>query len=297
MTVAILSGFLNSLAVYVHAFVTGRTHRLSGSHVYDFFMGAELNPRIGILDLKMFYEVRIPWYILFFITCSVAVRQYENYGYVSPEVTFLVGAHYLYTNACAKGEDMIITSWDMYNEKLGFLLTFWNMAGVPFTYCHCSLYCALHDPAEYRWHWFPLSVLCVLYIFFYWMWDSANGQKNAFRHQQDGQVFKRKAFPQVPWQVIENPRTIETPSGGRIMVDGWFTIIRKPNYVPDMFFSLSWGLITGFRSPFPWFYGLFFMVMIIHRTYRDVNKCRRIYGEAWRRYEKEVPYLFIPYVI
>lgn len=36
------------------------------------------------------------------------------------------------------------------------------------------------------------------------------------------------------------------------------------------------------------------MVMIIHRTNRDINRCRRKYGEAWKRYEREVPYLFIP---
>lgn len=36
------------------------------------------------------------------------------------------------------------------------------------------------------------------------------------------------------------------------------------------------------------------MVMIIHRTQRDVARCRRKYGKAWERYEKEVPYLFIP---
>lgn len=111
MTVAILSGFINSFIVYVQAIVRGRTHRLTGSPIYDFFVGVELNPRIGILDFKMFYEVRIPWFILFLITSSVAARQYERYGYVSAEVVFLAGAHYLYANACAKGEHLIITSW------------------------------------------------------------------------------------------------------------------------------------------------------------------------------------------
>lgn len=111
MTVAILSGFLNSFIVYIQAVLRGRTLRLSGSPVYDFFVGVELNPRIGILDFKMFYEVRIPWFILFLITSSVAARQYEKYGYVSAEVVFLAGAHYLYANACAKGEHLIITSW------------------------------------------------------------------------------------------------------------------------------------------------------------------------------------------
>ncbi|KAJ5491513.1 Delta(24(24(1)))-sterol reductase [Penicillium diatomitis] len=296
MTVSILSGFLNSFIVYFQAIIRGRTHRLSGSPIYDFFMGAELNPRIGMLDFKMFYEVRIPWFILLLITCSVAARQYETLGYVSAEVVFLVGAHYLYTNACAKAEEMIITTWDMYFEKLGFLLTFWNMAGVPFTYCHCALYFANHDPSEYRWNRFALALFAALYIFFYWMWDSANGQKNAFRHKTRGEFHKRNTFPQVPWQAIENPMTIRTDAGDDIMVDGWYAIIRKPNYVPDMFFSFAWGMITGFKSVFPWFYFVFFMMMILHRTNRDVNRCRRKYGEAWKRYEKEVPYLFVPYI-
>lgn len=111
MTVAILSGILNSFIVYGQAIIRGRTHRLTGYPIYDFFMGAELNPRIGILDFKMFYEVRIPWFILFLITCAVATRQLKIYGYISPEVLFLVAAHFLYTNACAKAEEMIITSW------------------------------------------------------------------------------------------------------------------------------------------------------------------------------------------
>lgn len=51
---------------------------------------------------------------------------------------------------------------------------------------------------------------------------------------------------------------------------------------------------TSYRSPFPWFYSVFFMVMIIHRAMRDIERCRRKYGDAWTQYEKEVPYLFIP---
>lgn len=57
---------------------------------------------------------------------------------------------------------------------------------------------------------------------------------------------------------------------------------------------MSWGLITGFNSPFPWFYSVFFTVMIIHRARRDLERCRERYGEAWEEYERRVPYLFIP---
>ncbi|KAG7127044.1 hypothetical protein HYQ44_020149 [Verticillium longisporum] len=62
----------------------------------------------------MFFMVRIPWFIIFGLSCGAAARQYERYGYVSGEVLFLVVAHYLYANACAKGEQLIISSCKSY---------------------------------------------------------------------------------------------------------------------------------------------------------------------------------------
>ena len=112
MSVAIISGFIVSIIAYISALYRGAEHRMSGHHVYDFFMGAELNPRIfGWLDFKMFFEVRLPWYILFLISCGAAARQYELYGYVSGEVGLLVMAHFLYANACSKAEEAIVTTW------------------------------------------------------------------------------------------------------------------------------------------------------------------------------------------
>ncbi len=112
MSVAICSGFLVSIIAYFSALARGAQHRMTGYPLYDFFMGAELNPRLfGILDFKMFFEVRLPWYILLALSCGTAARQYEEYGYVSAEVWFLVMAHFLYANACSKGEECITTTW------------------------------------------------------------------------------------------------------------------------------------------------------------------------------------------
>jgi Delta24(24(1))-sterol reductase len=112
MSVAIISGYLVSIAAYVSAKYRGVEHRMTGNFFYDFFMGAELNPRLfGWLDFKMFFEVRLPWFILFFVSLAAAVKQYETYGYVSGEVAFVLMAHFLYANACCKAEQLITPSW------------------------------------------------------------------------------------------------------------------------------------------------------------------------------------------
>lgn len=296
LSVAICSGFLVSIVAYFSALYRGKQHRMTGHFIYDFFMGAELNPRMfGILDFKMFFEVRMPWYFLLILSLGAAARQYEQYGYVSGEVMFLVMAHYLYANACAKGEELIITTWDMYYEKWGFMLIFWNLAGVPLSYCHCTIFLANHDPAEYRWNRVALVFFYLAYLFWYWVWDSGNSQKNRYRAMERGTMIPRKTFPQVPWQTIQNPKTIKSPHG-TLLVDGWYAYARKIHYTADVWFSMSWGLITGFHSPFPWFYPVFFVCMIAHRASRDIHRCRQKYGDAWVEYEKRVPYLFIPYV-
>ncbi|CAN8105919.1 unnamed protein product [Discula destructiva] len=295
LSVSILSGYLVAFIAYFSALARGAQHRMTGYPIYDFFMGAELNPRMfGILDFKMFFEVRLPWFILLLLSLSTAVRQYETYGYVSGEVAFVVMAHWLYANACAKGEELIVTTWDMYYEKWGFMLIFWNMSGVPLSYCHCTIYLAAHDPAEYRWSRPFLVFLFVSYLFVYWVWDSCNGQKNSFRAMERGTLTKRNTFPQVPWQCVKNPKKIETQTGDAILVDGWYGLARKVHYSCDAYFAICWGLITGFSSPFPWFYPVFFVGMIAHRALRDIERCREKYGEAWREYERRVPYLFIP---
>lgn len=111
LSVGIVSGFVVSIIAYLSALVRGASHRMSGNLIYDFFMGAELNPRLLWLDFKMFFEVRMPWFILFLLSLAAAVRQIDRYGYISGEVGFILMAHFLYANACCKGEELITTTW------------------------------------------------------------------------------------------------------------------------------------------------------------------------------------------
>lgn len=254
MSVAILSGCIVSVVAYVSALYRGKQHRMTGSLLYDFFMGAELNPRMfGILDFKMFFEVRLPWFILFLTTLGTAARQYERYGYVSGEVGLLLLAHFLYANACAKAEELIVPTWDMYYEKWGFMLIFWNLAGVPLTYCHCTLWLANHHPSEYPLNRWVLVAWYAAYLFVYWVWDTCNGQKNRFRASENGGRVLRNAFPVLPYQHIENPRVIRTEDGSTILADGWCKSIStrsaRPHLSAVMLTKIQMEKLGRFTTP------------------------------------------------
>lgn len=60
LTSAILFTFALSVCLYASSFLGGKrlSHQGSGRHwLYNFFMGRELNPRVGQLDLKEFCEL------------------------------------------------------------------------------------------------------------------------------------------------------------------------------------------------------------------------------------------------
>ncbi|KAJ7472245.1 ergosterol biosynthesis ERG4/ERG24 [Mycena galericulata] len=294
MSVGMICGVGISFGAYFFAIATGSQIRMSGNFIYDVFMGAILNPRIGSIDLKMWAEVRIPWVIVFFIAVSGGCKQYEELGYVTPNSAFMILATWLYLNACGKGEECIPQTWDMYHEKWGFMVIFWNFAGVPFSYVYSIVYMARVDPSKYQFSTPVYVFMFTTLLTAYYIWDTANSQKSRFKMQTQGINTFRAAFPQLPGGTVKNPTFIQTAHGNRLLTSGWWGYSRKPNYVADWVMSFCWGVITGFGSPIPYFYSAFFITVLVHRVGRDFERCSAKYGKDWEKYCEVVKYKFIP---
>ena len=298
ITTMIVFSDILSIFVYVVPFFIGTTMRMTGSHIYDFFMGSSLNPRLGSLDIKMWAETRVSWITLFLLTFSAAMEQYRQLGTVTPPMIFMCATHWLYSNACHKGEEMITTTWDIFHEKYGWMLCYWNLAGVPLMYCWNSFY-ILKNPHAVGPVW--IGVMFTTLLVTYYFWDTTNSQKNAFRMMERGTYKERSALicPKMPYKYVkfETAKYIKTKHGNKILIDGWYKYARKLHYTCDIIFALLWGLACGYDHYLPYWYCTFFTGMIIHRAVRDNEKCAAKYGKDWDDYKKAVPYVIIPWII
>nr|XP_010339204.2 delta(14)-sterol reductase LBR isoform X2 [Saimiri boliviensis boliviensis] len=212
----------------------------SGNALYDFFIGRELNPRIGTFDLKYFCELR-PGLI---------------------------------------GWEAVLTTMDIIHDGFGFMLAFGDLVWVPFIYSFQAFYLVSH-PNEVSW---PMaSLMIVLKLCGYVIFRGANSQKNAFR--------KNPSDPK-----LSHLKTIHTSTGKNLLVSGWWGFVRHPNYLGDLIMALAWSLPCGFNHILPYFYVVYFTMLLVHREARDEYQCKKKYGVAWEKYCQRVPYRIFPYI-
>ena len=138
-----------------------------------------------------------------------------------------------------------------------------------------------YDPALPAWQ---VLLIVLLQLLGFYIFRSANSQKDAFRTNPDG--------PEV-----QHLEYLQTQRGTKLLTSGWWGAARKINYTGDWLVTLSWCLLCGFDSPIPYFQALYFAILLIHRAIRDDETCAEKYGEDWVEYKRLVPYWFIPGVI
>ena len=182
-------------------------------------------------------------------------------------------------------EPAILTTMDITTDGFGWMLSFGDLAWVPALYSLqarflSTRHTALTSPFDYAY----LAIVVVLGVLGMIIFRGANSQKDTYKRD-----------PNHP--SVKALKTIPTPAGTKpLLVDGWWGKARHINYFGDWLMSISWSLPTGFISPLPYFYPVYFAVLLVHRDLRDEEKCAIKYGKAWDIYCEKVKYRIIPYV-
>lgn len=88
------------------------------------------------------------------------------------------------------------------------MLIFWNISGVPYVYCFQSVYLLKNSWIDHS--YFEMACLIVVLLLAYYVWDTAQSQKNRFRMKLRGTYIPRYSFPQLPWGTLEDPKYLKT---------------------------------------------------------------------------------------
>jgi len=126
-------------------------------------------------------------------------------------------------------ESAILTTMDITTDGFGFMLAFGDLVWVPFIYTLQTRYLAVY----------PLSlglygnagVLSVLALGYY-IFRSANNEKNRFRTDPSD--------PRIAYL-----KYIETKSGSKLLISGWWGTARHINYFGDWIQAWAYCLPTG----------------------------------------------------
>ncbi len=146
-------------------------------------------------------------------------------------------------------ERAILTTMDITTDGFGFMLAFGDLAWVPFIYSLQTRYLVDRDPHLSVW---SISVICSVYLLRYYIFRSANSQKDVFR--------RNPLDPEVA-----HLQFMMTKRGTKLLTSGWWGMARKINYTGDWLITLSWCLFCGIDSPISYFQAIYFLILLVHR--------------------------------
>ncbi|MCB9682791.1 MAG: DUF1295 domain-containing protein, partial [Alphaproteobacteria bacterium] len=279
----VMTAFAFALAAWLYRYGKATDDHATGVAIHDFWMGTGRNPRLpadGLFDLKFFCEARPGLILWLLLDVSFALVQHRTHGFVSVSMVLVVALQGLYILDYYLHEPAILTTMDIKHENFGFMLVFGDLVWVPMTYSLQAAYLVDH-PNPLPW-WGAVGVVGVA-VLGLWIFRTVNNQKNTFRNDPEGAlIWGRPA------------RALQTAQGNRLLLSGFWGWARHFNYVGDELMAVSWSLPCGFGSALPWFYPIYFAILLVHRERRDDALCRAKYGADWDRYCAQVRWRIVP---
>jgi len=281
LTLATLAAAVFSALCYVWGRQRGALERSTGNPLYDFYMGTILNPRIGTVDLKFFFESRIGMASWGAFAIILPAAELETHGSLSTAMLVVTLCQVFYIIDFFVFESTLLSMLDIIYENFGLMLWHAFLVWIPFNFTLQQQYILEARPQ------LPMIAgiaIVVLNFAGYIVFRDSNLQKQRFRRDPSRPVWGKP------------PVTLKTKRGTELLISGWWGLARHTNYLGDLTMALSWCLACGVGSIVPYFYVLYFAPLLINRERRDHALCHGKYGEDWDRYCQRVPYRIIPYI-
>lgn len=261
----------------------------SGNIIFDYYWGMELYPRVFGFDVKVFTNCRFGMMVWALLVCVYTVKSYEMHGFVDSMFvsSFL---QILYITKFFWWESGYMRTIDIILDRAGFYICWGCLVYIPGMYASVSFYLVSHpvNLGVFISGMFLCLGILSIYINF-----AADNQKQEVRHA-DGNclIWGRKPDIIRAKYWLENGDVKESI----LLASGWWGLSRHFHYVPEIMLAFFWSVPALFDNLMPYSYLISLLIILIHRSYRDDNKCGKKYGTFWHEYCKKVPHKIVPYL-
>jgi delta14-sterol reductase len=237
-------------------------------------MGVELNPTWRGVDLKHFaYQPSLIG--LGLMVAAFGHAQYAELGHITPQMALYQAGWWLYLFTHYRDEAGTLSMWDIIAEKFGLMLVWGDLVLVPFFYCTAGWYLlAQTEPMSTP----TLALVAAAFSLGLWIFRGANKQKHSFKLDPTAEIWG------APARLL----------GGRLLVSGWWGLGRKINYTGELTVYFSIAATAGLGHIGPFLVPLWLLSLLVHRAWRDEQRCSAKYGPLWQEYCRVVPVRMVP---
>lgn len=254
------------------------------SGLFRFYRGLEFHPRIGGVDIKQLTNCRfgmIFWQIIIII---FAFFSYYSGGFnVAMWVTVVLQTIYI-----AKffwWETGYFNTLDITLDRAGYYICWGCLVFLPAFYTFTCYYLA-NNPSMIS--GIVGIVILLLGCWFIWMNYKVDKEKEDFKANPECKIWGKKA------EFLNCDFKEEGKKPSKLLVSGWWGKSRHMNYTYEIGLSGCWSAVGAPLGIAPFAYLGYIIALLVHRIYRDEDKCRVKYGKYWDEYCKRVPARLIP---
>lgn len=236
--------------------------------IQHWYVGKDLHPLdCNNVDWKFFIASRIS--MMAWGVAALVTALYTPYQPVQLSAIL----QYVYLFRFFLWESGYVYSMDQQHDRAGFYICWGCLSFVPMMYWLPLLQVPVYETVS--WLFLPAGLLAQ------WLLYDVDRQKHAVKMKTVTTIWGKP------------PVLLQHPSGSQLLCSGWWGVARHTHYAFELLAALCWcGVVGGLAYA----YFVYLAVLLIHRSFRDDDRCKQKYGDTWTEYCTLVPYKIVPYV-
>jgi 7-dehydrocholesterol reductase len=255
------------------------------SELFKFFRGFEHHPKLFGVDIKQWTNCRfgmIAWQIIILLF----MFYYFNKNGFNNGIFVTVLLQSIYIGKFFFWETGYFNTLDITLDRAGYYICWGCLVFLPSLYTY-STYYLINQKGDIS-KKVAIFILLMGIIFTYKNYD-VDRQKEIFKKDKEKSIINGKPAKYMDVKYKKDGKDVDS----KLLLSGDWGITRHNNYTYEILTSAMWSMPGYKYGIMPFIYLIYIIILLVHRIYRDEDKCSKKYGKYWDEYCKIVRYRLI----